>query len=232
MGDLRQALNAPLAGELLSGAEQAVALINDALRDWSDGDFYEARQSLDAALDYTTRAVEVAQLAIEPFIKWLTGWRDTAARLQQARLTIERGAASTREEPDPALADAHAEIFSVTLQTLGPDYAHQVRQWDDMYRAVLETYTSQRLTQREKLAAFSRYFASLFISRHPAYPLFRHWESVIEQLPPDVAEDEMIELEEPAYHSANAPAYLEDDQEPEPAAVRAPRAGTDLPWNG
>jgi serine/threonine protein kinase len=228
---VRQALNAPLAGELLSGAEQAVLNINDALRHWSDGDFYAARQALDVALDYITRAVEVAHLDIKPFVHWLTGLRDAAAELHQARLTIEQGATTTREEPDPALTAAHAQIVAVTLRTLGPDYAHQVRQWDDMYRAVLETYTTQRLARREKLAAFSRHFASLFITRHPAYPLFRHWESVIEQSPPDEIEDEMIPLEEPVYDDSRALAYLEDDQEPEPAVLPEPREGGNLPWN-
>jgi hypothetical protein len=228
-GDLegvRQALNAPLAGELLSGAEQGVLLINDALRDWSDGDFYAARQSLDAALEQINRAVELAQLQIEPFINWLTNLRDTAAELQQARLQIEQGANTTREGPDPVLADAHEQIVAATLRILGPDYAHQVRQWDDMYRAVLDTYTTQRLDRRAKLAAFSRHFASLFITRHPAYPLFRHWEAVIEQLPPDDTEDSVIPLEEPAH--AETPAYFEGEHEPEPAA---PARGGDLPWN-
>ena len=166
-------------------------------------------------------------------MRWLTNLRDTAAELQQARLTIEQGATTTRDEPDPALAAAHAQIVSATLRTLGPDYAHQVRQWDDMYRAVLETYTTSRLDRREKLAAFSRHFASLFITRHPAYPLFRHWESVIEQLPSDEIEDGATALEAPAYDyaSAHAPAYLEDDRDPEPAALRSARAGGDLPWN-
>ena len=233
-GDLeavRQALNAPLAGEMLNGAEQAVMYIQDALRNWSDGDFYTSRQSLDAALNDMTRAVETAALEIEPFMRWLTNLRDTAAELQQARLTIEQGATTTREKPDPALADAHQQIVSATLRTLGPDYAHQVRQWDDTYRAVLETYTTQRLTRREKLAAFSGHFASLFISRHPAYPLFRHWESVIDQLPPDEVEDTMIALEPLDYVGSDAPAYLDDDQEPEPVVVQTPREGGDLPWN-
>ncbi len=233
-GDLeavRQALNAPLAGELLSGAEQGVLNANDALRHWSDGDFYEARQALDTALSEISHAVEVAHLDIERFIVWLTELRDTAAELQQVRLTIEQGATTTREEPDPALAEAHAQIVTATLRTLGPDYVHQVRQWDDMYRAVLETYTTQRLDRREKLAAFSRHFASLFITRHPAYPLFRHWESVIEQLPLDEIEEDLIPLDAPMGDGVDALAYLEDDREPEPAAPRAPRDSGDLPWN-
>jgi hypothetical protein len=229
LDSVRQALNAPLAGEVLTGAEQAIHLIGDALRDWSDGDFYAARQTLDQALQEMERAVEAAHLKIDSFMAWLTRLRDTAAELHQLRLTIEQGATTTREEPDPSLAEAHARIVALTRQTLGPDYAHQVRQWEDMYQAVLETYSSQRFTRREKLAAFSRHFASLFIARHPAYPLFRHWEEVIEQLPPDEAEDDMIEIDKVAPPDGDAPAYLVDDHEPVPIAQT--ESVSDLPWN-
>jgi hypothetical protein len=226
----RQALNAPLAGELLAGAQQSIQMINDALRDWSDGDFYAARQALDAAVQNIQRAVETAHLHIDPFVNWLTRLRDAAADLHQARLSVEQGAVSTSEQPDPAIAGALSKIVTVTLETLGPDYAHQVRQWEEMYQAVLDTYTTQRMARREKLAAFDRHFASLFITRHPAYPLFRHWESIVEQLPPDEPEDDMIQLEEsPPVGGEETPAYLEEDREPEPAPKR--ESGSDLPWN-
>ncbi|HVO70499.1 MAG TPA: hypothetical protein VMT24_10665, partial [Aggregatilineaceae bacterium] len=226
----RQALNAPLAGELLAGAQQSIQMINDALRDWSDGDFYATRQALDAALQNIHRAVDTAHLHIDPFVRWLTRLRDTSADLHQARLSVEQGAVSTSEQPDPAIASALSKIVMVTLETLGPDYAHQVRQWEEMYQTVLDTYTTQRLVRREKLAAFDRHFASLFITRHPAYPLFRHWESIVDQLPPDEPEDDMIQLEEsPPAGGEESPAYLEEDREPEPAPKRESRP--DLPWN-
>ncbi|MBN1201739.1 MAG: hypothetical protein JXJ20_07785 [Anaerolineae bacterium] len=231
---VREALNAPLAGEMLTGAEQSVQLLSDALRSWSDGDFHSVRQALDESLDQIDRAIQVADLHIDSFVEWLTDLRDAAAELQQARLVIEQKALSTSEEPDPAIAEAHHQIVTLTLDTLGPDYAHQVRQWEEMYGAVLETYTTQRLDRREKLAAFDRHFASLFISKHPSYPLFRHWESVIENLPEEAPEDDVIALESigPTGEDASL-AYLEDDREPEPDAqlIRAGRREGELPWN-
>jgi hypothetical protein len=229
---VRSALNAPLAGELLSGAQQATQLAQDALRSWSDGDFYAARQALDTAVEQIHRAVETAQLQIETFVIWLSSLRDAAAELHQVRLTIEQAAVTTREDPDPAIGEAHARIVRITLDKLGPDHAHQVRQWDDMYRAVLETYTSPRLNQRERLAAFDRHFASLFISRHPAYPLFRHWQSLVAQMPPDEIEVNPVDYAEPLpLKSVDSPAYLDEDREPEPEPELAPARGGDLPWN-
>lgn len=233
-GDLdavRQAINIPLAGDILGGLEQALNLIDTALRNWSDGEFYTSHQALNDALQHTDQAIEHAQLNIEPFVNWLTMLRDAAAELQQARLSIEQGAATTSETVDPILAEAHAQIVTVTQRVLGTDYVHQVRQWEETYQAVLETYTTQRLTRNEKLAAFSRHFASLFINRHPAYPLFRHWEGVIEQLPPDEHEDAMIDLDHAEAVDPAGVAYLDDDDIVQPVPQREPGAGSDLPWN-
>ncbi len=230
---VRSALNAPLAGEMLAGALQAIDLIEEALRSWSDGEFYAARLSLDHALEHIEPTIENAGLQIEPFVEWLVGLRDTAAELQQARLSIEEGALTTSPDPDPALAEALASIVTATLDTLGPDHAHQVRQWEDMYQAVLETYTTQRLVRREKLAAFDRHFASLFIARHPAYPLFRHWRALVEQLPPDEPEDDMIQLDEmDSDERAAAPAFLEEmPSETAPPEAATERPSGDWPWN-
>jgi len=228
--NVRQTLNAPLAAEWLAGAEQAVYDTNQALHNWADGEFYNARQQLDSALVHMQQAVDKSGLKVEPFVTWLTRLRDAAADLQQQRLVLEKSALSTSEEPDPALTGVHRRIVSLTQQTLGSDYVHQVRQWEEMYTAVLETYSTQRLSRREKLAAFSRHFASLFITKHPLYPLFRHWESVIEQLPPDEAEDDVIEMEAVEEDSSAASvSYLEDDQELETAPRRERTGG--LPWN-
>lgn len=237
----RRALNAPLAAELLGGAEQSVQMAIQAVRDWSDGNFYAARQGLDVALDDIKRAIASGGLHIEPYVDWLTRLRDTANALQALKLRIEEAAARRDDEPDPAVRDAHREIIDLTLSALGPDYAHQVRQWHEMYQSVVETYTATRLNRREKLAAFSRHFSSLFIDKHPAYPLFRHWESVVEQLPQDEPE--------PAPHPATRAAaaappsleegeeltfLLDDEQTAEPvpqAALRERTARDDLPWN-
>ncbi|MBN1681413.1 MAG: hypothetical protein JW966_14120 [Anaerolineae bacterium] len=230
---VRQAINAPLAGELLIGTEQAVQAIGDALRDWSDGDFNAASQQLETALDHINTAIEVAGLRIESFVAWLSNLQQQAADLRQARLVIEQGATSTSETPDPAITEAHQRIVSVTMDALGSDFIHQVRQWDEMYQAVLETYTTQRLPRREKLAAFDRHFASLFITKHPAYPLFRHWQTVIENLPEDQPEDAVIDVEEPAADMIDdeAVAYLDDDRDQAPYVKPIARRESDSFWN-
>ncbi len=234
-GDLsavRSALNAPMAGEMLAGVPRAIELVEEALRHWSDGDFHAARQALDAGRERLERACEVTGLQIEPFLEWLGGLREAVARLQQLRLAVEQGAVTSSPDPDPAIAEALATIAAVTLERLGPDQAHQVRQWNDMYQAVLETYTTQRLSRRDKLAAFDRHFASLFITRHPAYPLFRHWKALVEQLPPEEPEEDMIHLDmEGISAESGAPIYEEERRLAQSEGQRESDAGADRIWN-
>ncbi|WP_119072286.1 protein kinase domain-containing protein [Aggregatilinea lenta] len=205
--ELRHAVNQPLAGELLTGAEQSVQAVADALRDWSDGNFGAARAALDRAVEQINIAITKSGLNIPPYVEWITRLRDRAVELQQARMVIDQRAMSPQPEPDPAVAEAHRKIVDVTTQTLGVEYAHQLRQWNEMYRVVLATYTAD-LSRREKLAAFGRHFSSLFITKHPAYPLFRHWEGLIEELPVDEPEP----VDEPALTPVPAQPIVMDEE--------------------
>lgn len=233
--ELRRAVNQPLAGELLTGAEGSVAAVAEALRHWSDGEFGPARQALDQALNQIQVAIRKSGLKAEPYVEWVTTLRDRAAELHQARMTIEQRALAPQPEPDPDVAEAHRRIVDVTIQTLGVEYAHQVRQWHEMYRAVLDTYTAD-LSRREKLAAFGRHFSSLFITKHPAYALFRHWEGVIEELPVDEPEPVITPEVPPA---AAPPEEIDgetltfyEDEPPEEQQAESAREGSgELPWN-
>jgi serine/threonine protein kinase len=253
--ELRHAVNQPLAGELLTGAEQSVQAVADALRDWSDGNFGAARAALDRALEQINIAISKGNLNIAPYVDWVTRLRDRAAELQQARMVIDQRAMSPQPEPDPAVTEAHRKIVDLSTATLGVEYAHQVRQWNEMYRVVLATYTSDQ-SRREKLAAFGRHFSSLFITKHPAYPLFRHWEGLIEELPvdepepvtpeaaPDTSEPTLLDEETLTFYDdeepqpkrrkrakppKEAPAPVEEAAAPERDA--APSEDHDLPWN-
>lgn len=228
---VRQAINVPLAGDVLGGAEQAVLQVQDALRHWTDGDFYTARQALDNALKHLEHAAAHTALDVTSFADWVSGLHAAADELQQARLTVERAAAAASDTPDPAIGAALATIVERTQQHLGQEHAHQVRQWQEMYQAVLETYTTQRLTRTAKLDAFNRHFASLFITRHPAYPLFRHWQLATEQLPPDVTEDHHIDLETEVEADESEVVSFADDASPRPSMRRARSEPGGLPWN-
>jgi hypothetical protein len=77
----------------------------------------------------------------------------------------------------------HQLQVDVTTRLLGESYAATLRQWRDTYEAFLEVYTDRNLRRSAKLARFNDLFRAMFIDRHPAYPLYRHWYSLTEAAP-------------------------------------------------
>lgn len=196
----RTAIRAPLAAAQLEPAEQAFRSLDDALRRWGDGDFRAAHQSLDSAIEKVNQAENSIGKPLEAFKAWLTGLSEAASELQNARRTIEQAALIPSDQPDPAVGDAHQRIVDVTWRQLGEEYASLIRQWRDTYNSIRELYQNNQFTKAEKLRLLEGNFASLFIDRHPAYPIYRHWQSVI-SLQPDV---------KPVYTEAAAPGFVED----------------------
>ncbi len=198
----RQAVRAPLAASQLEAAEQAVRALDDALRRWPDGEFRAARQLLDTAVERIGIAEAAMGKDLSPFKTWLQDLAASAEVLQQARRTIEQAALVPADEPDPAVAEAHQKIVDITRRDLGEDYVAPLRQWRDTYNGIRDLYLDQSLTKADKLHLFERHFASVFIDRMPALPLFRHWQSLIYQLPDP----------KPEYVSSAEPASVSVDR--------------------
>ena len=71
----------------------------------------------------------------------------------------------------------------VTTRLLGASYAGNLRQWLETYEQFLAIYTDPNLRRSAKLSRFNDLFRAMFIDRHPAYPLYRHWYNLVEQSP-------------------------------------------------
>jgi hypothetical protein len=71
----------------------------------------------------------------------------------------------------------------VTTRLLGPSYAGNMRQWLETYEQFLAIYTDPNLRRSARLSKFNDLFRAMFIDRHPAYPLYRHWYNLVEQSP-------------------------------------------------
>ncbi len=179
----RPALRQPLAAAWLEPAEGAVRNIDDALRKWTDGDFRGAHALLDTAFEKIKQAEGTIGAPLDGFKNWLSGLNTTSEALQQARRTIDQAALNPTDAPDPAIDDAHWQIFSGTRAALGEDYAALVRQWRDTYSSIKDLYADERFTRDEKLRLLDGHFNSLFIEKHPAFPIYRHWQSLVRALP-------------------------------------------------
>jgi hypothetical protein len=69
------------------------------------------------------------------------------------------------------------------MRLLGEPYVTNVRQWRDTFESFLSVYTDHSVRRSERLNRFNQLFRAMFIDRHPAYQLYRHWYNVTEHSP-------------------------------------------------
>src|SRR5688572_27169236 len=87
------------------------------------------------------------------------------------------------DEPQDVIRQTHHKLVDVTGSMLGDAYAAAQRGWRDTYEAFLSVYADRNLRRSGKLQKFNELFRAMFIDRHPAYPLYRHWYELTEQAP-------------------------------------------------
>jgi hypothetical protein len=213
VGELRAALNAPLADESLKEAYRAAQLLEDVPRLWADSDFRALRDALAQALDLLRQAGE-AGLQTGPLLAWLTPYQARAAELVERRAVLDQAAMVGDVKPDPAVLRALEQMVEICELSMGPDYARQPRLWRDLYRQMLRTHTQANLSKAEKLAEFEKNFAALFVDKHPAYKLFKRWYEAAQALPEDVQEELQIHLAE-----SPSPEGQAGETEADPAAL-------------
>jgi len=206
LAEARQATRAPIAGAQLEAADQAVRAVDDALRRWPDGEFRAARQLLDGAVERIGVAETTIGKDLSPFKTWLQDLAASAEILQQNRRVIEQAALIPSEQPDPAVSEAHQKLVEITRRDLGEPYVAQLRQWRDTYHAIRDIYVDEKLTKDEKLRLLEGHFASLFIDRQPALPIYRHWQSLIYALPDPKTEYVVPQISNVQSNPRQAPA--------------------------
>ncbi|MEP7284499.1 MAG: hypothetical protein ABI947_01870 [Chloroflexota bacterium] len=180
---VRQAVRAPLAASQLEAPAQAIDGIDEALAQWAQGDFRKARQSLDSAAERITFAEATLGQDLSPFKTWLQDLAASAGVVQQARHTIEQIALVPADDPDPAVIEMHQKIIEITRRDLGEAYTPVMRQWRDTYNTIRDLYVDEKLTKAEKLRLLDDYAESTALENHPALPIMRHWDELIQRLP-------------------------------------------------
>ncbi len=203
----RNAIRQPLVQAQVDPAEAALRSIDDAIKKWQDGDFRTAHSLLDSAYEKAQQAEYQIGKPLDSFKNWLSGLNTTAESLQQSRRVIEQAALIPQDLPDPGVMDAHAQLFNKTRALLGEDYAAVLRGWRDTYTNILDLYTDERFTKPEKMRLLEGQMGALLIEKHPAFPIYRHWQTVIRSLPDP----------EPKYSytpTQSASTYETDEAEP------------------
>lgn len=179
----RKQLDENPEARLLAPAIQSLRELESALKDWADGEFKSAGMKLETAIKTAQNVAQDADIRISDYIAWLNDLQAVCAelftRFRQMRQVIER----RPEAPHEAIREAHERAVYMTVDRLGDNYAAQLVIWRDTYHQFVEAYTDISQRRSGKLARFNELFKAMFIDRHPAYPLYRHWYDLTDNAP-------------------------------------------------
>jgi hypothetical protein len=154
-----------------------------ALRDWSDGEFRAAGIKLENALNAVKEVEQAADITLTQYRAWLMELQSVAVELYTRARQMQQVIEARPDQPNPLVKDVHQAQHTRTAQMLGADYAQTLQQWRETYEAFLEAYTQPGVRRSARLTRFNELFRAMFIDRHPAYPLYRHWYDLTEQAP-------------------------------------------------
>jgi hypothetical protein len=172
----------PQARTLAAGIHSLRELEN-AVRDWSDGEFRPAGIKIENAINALTELESAAGTTLTAYRAWLMELQANAAELHTQSRNMTQAIESRPDKPDDTIRAAHQRMTDVTTRLLGDEYAVTLRGWRDTYEQFLAVYTDTSIRRSEKLNRFNQLFRAMFIDRHPAYPLYRHWYEVTEHSP-------------------------------------------------
>lgn len=224
----------------LQDAGQSLRDFEAGLRQWADADFKGAGLKLESAMNLAKSTEKAAGISLNNYIGWLNQLIGASAELhnlyRQMRQTVER----RPPEPSDIVRRAHQEAVQTTYLLLGEPYHAQLQNWHDTYEQFLTLYTDNNLRRSAKLERFNEAFKALFLDRHPAYDLYRHWYDIIESAsefpaPPTQEPTPRIqEEEEPqdAVYLSGFDALDDEDDEQDNADDNASASKGFLKWLG
>jgi len=177
---IRRELESSPQAKALQPASRALQEVEASLKDWADGEFKAAGMKLETALKLLADLEQNAHFDLSGPRQWLMDLMSAAAELHIQGRDMRARIESRPDGPDDLVERVHRHQVDVTDSLLGEAYSGTLRQWRDTYRAFVEAYqTDERRTRR--LDRFNELFRAMFIDRHPAYGLYRHWYTVIDR---------------------------------------------------
>lgn len=178
-GIRRELENNPQA-KTLQPASRALNEVEASFKDWADGEFKAAGMKLETALRLLTELEQSIHFDLSRPRQWLMDLMGAAAELHIQAREMRARIESRPDGPDELIDRVHRHQVEVTESLIGEQYAGTLRQWRDTYLAFVEAYQAdERRTRR--LDRFNELFRAMFIDRHPAYGLYRHWYTVIDR---------------------------------------------------
>lgn len=179
---IRRQLEGSAQARLLAPGIQSIRDLEVALRHWNDGDFRNAGLKLEQTIKGITDLEKSAGFTLSGYRAWVMELMAADAELlvqfREARGIIEQ----RPDEPNPKVQQAFHHLVDVTNKLLGEEYSGTLRNWRDTYDSFLSVFTAEERRSR-RMDRMNELFRAMFIDRHPAYGLFRHWYDVLERSP-------------------------------------------------
>jgi hypothetical protein len=172
----------PQARTLAAGI-QSLRELEGALRGWNDGEFKAAGLKLENAYHAAEELGIAAVADLSAYKSWLMELQSGAAELHNQSRLMLASIEARPDKPDDIIGTAYHRMVDLTTRLLGEPYVAVMRGWRDTYESFLAVYIDNTIRRSEKLNRFNQLFRAMFIDRHPAYPLYRHWYEVTEHAP-------------------------------------------------
>jgi hypothetical protein len=172
----------PQARTLAAGIH-SLREVEGALRDWTDGEFRAAGMKIENAIHAIGEVELAAGITLTPYRSWLMELQASAAELYTISRQMGQDMEQRPDEPIEAIRSAHQRMAATTLGMVGEPYVANLRQWRDTFESFHKVYTDLSVRRSERLNRFNQLFRAMFIDRHPAYQLYRHWYNVTEHSP-------------------------------------------------
>lgn len=178
----RRQLESNAQARLLLPSANALRELDSAIRDWQSADFRSAGAKIENALRQTEEAERLSHLNLSEMKAWLMELLQTAAELSVHYRDMRALISQTPDQPDARVEELHRDLVRLTSKALGEDYAAQLRQWRDTYEQFVGIYQSDE-RRSKRLERLDEFFKAMFIDKHPAYALYRHWYGLLERAP-------------------------------------------------
>jgi serine/threonine protein kinase len=206
MEDTRRSLENNPQARLIAAAIQSTRTLDAAIQDWSDAEFRSAGMKLEEVLKRISECESTANITLTNYRAWVMELQSAVAELVVLRRAMLQQIDRRPDDPLDSIRDALKTQARVTVDLIGEEQAGVLVSWYETYEHFLDTYTSD-LRRSHKLKEFDELFKALFIDRHPAYPLYRHWYSLVDNssefpapdpdAPPPEVVDTALEVTDP-----------------------------------
>lgn len=212
----RQLENNPEA-RLISAGIQSIRSLEAAIQDWEDAEFRAAGTKLEAALRSVNECEASSNITLTNYRAWLMELQAAVVELSVQRRTLYQAIDRRPADPQKDIREMIHLQAQVTIDLLGDNHAGLLISWRDTYEQFLDTYDSD-IRRSHKLEEMNELFKAMFIDRHPAYPLYRHWYDIIDNSPefpapdpnappPEVTDEEFVEARQAIEDEDIIPVY-------------------------